>query len=43
LSGLGTEELLQLDKAHLNSSFEKAGQGEVGLSAISSRISISIW
>ena len=41
LSGPGTEELLQLDKANLNSSFEKAGQGEVGLLVISSRIFIS--
>jgi len=41
LSEPGAEELLQLDKASLNFSFEKKGQKKVGLSAISSRISIS--
>ena len=43
LSGSGTEELLQLDKASLNSSFEKEDQGEVGLLVISLRMSISTW
>ena len=43
LSGPGAEELLQLDKASLNSSFEKEDQGEVGLLVISLRMSISTW
>ena len=37
LSGLDAKTLLQLFIASLNSSFEKEGQGEVSLSAISSR------
>ena len=41
LSGPCAEELLQLDKTDLNSSFEKASQGEVDLSVISLRIFIS--
>ena len=41
LSVPGTEELLQLDKANLNSSFEKVGQGKIDLLVISSRIFIS--
>jgi len=43
LSGPGAEELLQLDMASLNSSFEKEGQGEVDLLAISLRMSILTW
>ena len=35
----GANELLQLDKASLNSSFKKVGHGEMGLSVISLRIS----
>jgi len=43
LSGPGADELLQLASASLNSSFEKVGQDEMGLSVISSRISTSTW
>ena len=43
LSGLGTEALLQLAIAILNSSLENKGQEEAGLSMISSRISTSTW
>ena len=43
LSGPGVDELLQLTKASLNSSFKKIGHGEVGLSVNLSRISISTW
>ena len=43
LSGSGAEALLQLAIAILNSFFENKGQGEVGFSDISSRISMSTW
>ena len=43
LSGPGAEELLQLDIAVLNFSFENTGQGMVGLLVISLRIFISTW
>ena len=43
LSRPGADELLQLASASLNSSFEKVGQDEMGLSVISLRILISTW
>ena len=43
LSGLGTEVLLQLAIAILNSSFENKGQGKVSFLGISLRILTSTW
>ena len=43
LSGPGTDELLQLASASLNSFFEKVGQDKINLSVISLRILTSTW
>jgi len=43
LSGPRADELLQLERASLNFSFEKVGQGKIGLSSISLRMSTLTW
>ena len=43
LSGPEADELLQLERVSLNSSFEKMGQGDINLSLISSRMLALTW